>query len=83
MNVNFLAIFIDGIFLLPDHGLNAVDATFHDPNRIGYFSVILETGVEGLIGLGAKIGPDRRIILVSIRISDGGCKICILRIHGI
>ncbi len=78
-----MAIFIDGIFLLPNHGLNAVDAAFHDPNRIGYFSVMLETGVEGLIGLGVKIGPDRRIILVAIRISDGGCKICILRIHGL
>jgi hypothetical protein len=81
MKVKFLAIFIDRIFLLPDHGLNAVDTAFHDPDRIGYFSVMLETGVEGLIGFGAKIGPEGRIILVAIRISDGGCKISILRIH--
>jgi hypothetical protein len=82
IDVDFLSIFIDGVFFLPDHGLDAIDAAFHDPDGISYFAVVLETGVEGLVGLGGKIGPEGRIILVAVGISDGGCKICILRIHG-
>ena len=61
-----MSILIDGVFFLSDHGFNAINSTFHDTDGIRYFIVMLETGVEGLIGFGGKIGSDCRVILICV-----------------
>lgn len=57
IDADFLDILIDRVLFLPDHSLKTINPAFHNPDGIGDFTVMLETGIKRLVGF-AKIGPE-------------------------
>ena len=64
--IGFLYILINRVFLLSDHSFYTIDSAFHNSDGIGDFIVVLEAGVEGLVGFDIEIWSESRVILVAI-----------------